>query len=126
LAKIEGRIKAILPLECQNCLQALEWSVDNIVKLGIISSIDQANQLPDDYEPLLVEEENLLLKTLIEDELLLILPAFPKHQHNCFIPNSGNNNLDSLLVDKQSTIETPFSILAKLKNPGDLNGRTKK
>lgn len=120
LAKIEGRIKAILSLECQNCLQALEWSVDNVVKLGIVSSIDQANQLPDDYEPLLVEEENILLKTLIEDELLLILPAFPKHRHNCFIPNSTNNKLDSLLVDEQSPIETPFSILAKLKNPGDL------
>jgi uncharacterized protein len=126
LAKIEGQIKAVLSLECQNCLQALEWRVDNAVKLGIVSSIDQANRLPDDYEPLLVEEENILLKTLIEDELLLILPAFPKHQHNCFNPNSGNNKLNSLLADEQSPIETPFSILAKLKNPGDLNGSTKK
>ncbi|MDD5579710.1 MAG: YceD family protein [Methylobacter sp.] len=119
LAKIDGRITANLSLECQNCLQALEWPIDNVVKLGIVSSIDQANRLPDDYEPLLVGEENILLKTIIEDELLLILPEFPKHQHNCFIPNSGNNQLDPLFVDKPSSIENPFSILTKLKNPGD-------
>ncbi|WP_246246898.1 YceD family protein [Candidatus Methylobacter favarea] len=120
LAKIEGQIKTILSLECQNCLQALELSVDSVVKLGIVSSIDEANRLPDDYEPLLVEQENISLKTLIEDELLLILPAFPKHEHNCFIPYSDNNKSDSSLVGGQSTIKSPFSILAKLKTSGDL------
>jgi uncharacterized protein len=120
LAKVEGHINTVLKLECQNCLQALEWPVHCAVKLGVVTSIDQANRLPEDYEPLLVEEGKIPLKNIIEDEILLILPAFPKHQHNCFVPHHYTNKLDSLVNDVQSSPENPFSILAKLKNTGDL------
>jgi DUF177 domain-containing protein len=119
LAKIEGHIEAVLELECQNCLEAVEWPVNCIVKLGIVASIDQANRLPEDYEPLIVEEGNIPLKDIIEDEILLILPAFPKHQHACFVTKLDNNSVDTLADGKQSSPENPFSILAKLKNTGD-------
>jgi uncharacterized protein len=120
LAKIEGRIEAVLELKCQNCLQAVEWPVNSLIKLGIVTSIDQANRLPEDYEPLLVEEGKVLLKNIVEDELLLTLPAFPKHQYPCFVPNLAYNTLDSLVNAEQFSPENPFSILAKLKNTGDL------
>ena len=120
LAKIEGHIEAVLGLECQNCLEAVEWPINCFIKLGIVTSIDQANRLPEGYEPLLVEEGKILLKNIIEDEILLILPAFPKHQHDCFVPKFDNNSVDSLVSDEQSSPENPFSILAKLKNTGDL------
>lgn len=120
LAKIEGKIETVLQLECQNCLQAVEWPVSNEIKLGIVTSIDQANRLPEDYEPLLVEEGKIPLKNIVEDELLLVIPAFPKHQHNCLAPDVGNNKADSLLNDERSPKENPFSILANLKNIGDL------
>ncbi|MGR8998348.1 MAG: YceD family protein [Gammaproteobacteria bacterium] len=120
LAIIEGRIEADLELKCQNCLQSVKWPVNSEIKLGIVTSIDQANRLPEDYEPLLIEEGKVLLKNIVEDELLLILPAFPKHQYACLVPNLGNKALDSLVNTEQSSPATPFSILAKLKNTGDL------
>jgi uncharacterized protein len=120
LAKVEGRIETVLELECQNCLEGVKWPISCAIKLGIVSSIDQANRLPEDYEPLMVEEGKILLKNIIEDEILLILPAFPRHQHDCFVPKIDNNNLDKLVNDQQSSSENPFSILAKLKNTGDL------
>ena len=120
LAKVEGHIDAVLELECQNCLEAVKWPVDCAIKLGVVTSIDQANRLPEDYEPLMVEEGKILLKNMIEDEILLILPAFPKHQHACVVPKFDNNSVDSLANDEQSSPENPFSILAKLKNTGDL------
>ncbi len=120
LAKVEGHIKAVLELECQNCLEAVDWPIDCTIKLGIVTSMDQANRLPEDYEPLMVEEEKILLKNIIEDEILLILPAFPKHQHACFVQKIDNNSVDPLVNDEQSSAENPFSILAKLKNTGDL------
>jgi uncharacterized protein len=126
LAKVEGQIETVLELKCQNCLQAVEWRVNNAVKLGIVTSIDQANRLPEDYEPLLVEEGKIPLKDIIEDELLLTLPIFPRHQHNCFVPNL-NNNSNSLADDKPSSPENPFSILVNLKKPlENYSGRTKK
>ncbi len=120
LAKIEGQIEADLALKCQNCLQAVEFTVKNFIKLGIVTSIDQADRLPEDYEPLLVGEEKILLKNIIEDELLLILPAFPKHQHNCLTNKLVNNKVDFSLNEQQSPNENPFSILAKFKKTGDL------
>jgi len=120
LAKVEGQIEAVLELKCQSCLQAVQWPVKNTVKLGIVTSIDQADRLPEDYEPLLVDDEKILLKNIIEDELLLVLPAFPKHQHDCLANNSYVNKAGSLADEQQSPPENPFSILAKLKNTGDL------
>ncbi|MDD1605635.1 MAG: YceD family protein, partial [Methylococcaceae bacterium] len=90
------------------------------VRLGIVSSIDQANRLPEDYDPLLVEQDSIPLRNLIEDELLLSLPTYPKHQHSCFVSNSDNNKTNAPARDSQSARENPFSILAKLKNTGDL------
>lgn len=115
LAKIEGQIQAHLKLKCQNCLQAVEMSVNNPVKLGIVNSIEQANRLPEDFEPLLVVEEKVLLKNIIEDELLLILPEYPKHDYDCLSFNLDNKT-DALLTGEQTVTENPFSILAKLKN----------
>ena len=120
LAKVEGHIKAVLALKCQNCLATIEWPVDCTIKLGVVTSIDQANRLPEDYEPLLVEEGKIPLKNIIEDEILLILPAFPKHQHNCLAPKTDNNNAASIEYDEPTSPENPFSILAKLKHTGDL------
>ena len=68
----------------------------------------------------MVEEGKIPLKDIVEDEILLILPAFPKHQDACFVPMFDNNSIDSLANDGQSSPENPFSILAKLKNTGDL------
>ncbi|MDP2902934.1 MAG: YceD family protein [Methylovulum sp.] len=120
LAFCEGQIEAVLALKCQNCLEAVEWPVSSPVKLGIVASIDQADKLPEDYEPLLVQEGNILLKNIIEDELLLILPAFPKHKNRCFVPTLDDNKTDSLFNGDSSPPKNPFSILANLKNTGDL------
>lgn len=120
LAKIDGQIETVLELKCQNCLEAVQWPVKSSIKLGIVTSIDQADRLPEDYEPLLVDEGKILLKNVIEDELLLILPTFPKHQHNCLIHKPDNKKADYLLNKQPSPAENPFSILAKLKNTGDL------
>ena len=120
LAKVDGRIETILELVCQNCLEAVNWPINCLIKLGIVASIDQVNRLPEDYEPLLIEEEKIPLKMLIEDEILLILPAFPKHPHNCFAQKFDNKNVAPLASNEQSTPDNPFSILAKLKNTGDL------
>lgn len=120
LPKIEGRLDAVLELQCQNCLQAVTWPVSSPIKLGIVISLDQADRLPEDYEPLLVvEEQKIQIKDIVEDELLLVLPSFPRHQHNCLNADAINNV--NISVDaKQPIAETPFSILANLKNTGDL------
>jgi uncharacterized protein len=119
IAKIDGQIKSEIELQCQNCLNAVTWVVDSNVKLGIVTSIDAANRLPEDYDPLIIApEEKKLLKDIIEDELILVLPDFPKHQHDCLVEKTSLIKTDSL-SEPHSTRENPFAILAKLKITGD-------
>ncbi|MGR9115231.1 MAG: YceD family protein [Gammaproteobacteria bacterium] len=118
LATIEGRITVTLTVLCQNCLQAMDWPVNGKIKLGIVTSMDEADRLPEDCEPLLVGNKKIPLKDIIEDELLLALPAFPKHSEPCYqsMPAFGEQ---ASFEKEQSDLNNPFSILAKLKNTGD-------
>jgi uncharacterized protein len=127
LATIEGHISAALHLKCQRCLESLEWPVNSDVKLGIISSMAQINNLPEGYEPLLVAaDEKILLKNLIEDELLLGLPDIPKHENNCVAPDISQNKSEPFTESTQAKNKNPFSILADLKKLETNHGSTKK
>jgi uncharacterized protein len=127
LATIEGHVSAVLGLKCQRCLESVEWPVNNDIKLGIVSSLDQANNLPEGYEPLLlIDEDKIPLKNIIEDELLLNIPGIPKHQNDCAAPNIPENKPESLPKIERTSTETPFSILADLKKLETYNGSTKK
>ncbi|MGR9046473.1 MAG: YceD family protein [Gammaproteobacteria bacterium] len=119
LATIEGRITATLAIQCQNCLQVMLWPVDSKVKLGIVTSLEEADRLPEDCEPLLVGHKKIPLKDVVEDELLLSLPAFPKHSEPCFQRSAAVSEVHESLSNEQSNLNNPFSILAKLKNTGD-------
>lgn len=105
LATIVGFIKADLVMECQICLKKLIWPVRSQINLAIVSSIDEANLLPDGYEPLLVNEDFVAIEDIIEDELILALPSVPRHQECHF----------QTTVNKEDILEKPFLILNQLK-----------
>jgi uncharacterized protein len=126
LATIDGHISAVLALKCQRCLKPLEWSVSSDIKLGIVGTLERANNLPEGFEPLLlIEEGKIPLVNIVEDELLLILPSIPKHQDDCAAPNILNNKPKPVLKTVEATKETPFSILANLKKLETPDGSTK-
>lgn len=118
MAVLEGHVGATLPLTCQNCLQTLAWPVAIEFKLGIVTSLDEANLLPEAYEPLIVGEDKIPLRDIIEEELLLSLPAFPKHtEGNCSSDKKRFNAVPEEPAAERR--DNPFSVLAKLKNTGD-------
>lgn len=114
---IQGNIKANLVLECQSCLKKLDWPIDNTIKLGIVQSLEQADRLASDCEPLMLESEKISFNDLIEDELLLALPDFPRHKHQCV--DNGDEEVTVEVTTQQVKANNPFAILAKLKNTGD-------
>jgi uncharacterized protein len=130
LATVEGQVSAVLGLKCQRCLETVEWPINSEFKLGAVSSLAQAHNLPEGYEALLlVDGEKILLKNIVEDELLLSLPDIPKHQDDCIAPNFPKNKPEVLSKAVQASTENPFSVLADLKNlkkPEATNGSTKK
>jgi len=110
VAAITGTVRAQLNLQCQCCLGPIPWTVDSIVSLGVVRSLDEADRLPEGYEPLLLEEGTIPLSDLIQEELLLSIPAIPQHGQ-C---GSG------ILKKEGEAPETakrpnPFAVLANLK-----------
>lgn len=113
IATIVGNIEADLALSCQCCLDTLDWPVRCEVKLGVVRSIDESLLLPDDYEPLVVEESEgvVALADIVQDELLLALPAIPRHAV-CQPPGTESP------PKAKASREHPFAVLAQLKkNP---------
>ncbi len=48
--------------------------------LAIVWSDDQARQLPRDLDPLIVDTQEVALREIVEEELMLALPPFSYHK----------------------------------------------
>ncbi|WP_295406388.1 YceD family protein [uncultured Thiocystis sp.] len=78
-ALVVGRIRSCLRVPCQRCLGEVEIDVDVLLRLALIRTDQMACELPEDLDPLLVADEQMDLMAVIEDELLLAIPMFPRH-----------------------------------------------
>lgn len=76
---VRGQITGTLHLTCQRCLQPLAWPVTLAFAQAVVAEGDSEAQLPPGYEPWLPSSEGVALWELPEDELLLVLPDYPKH-----------------------------------------------
>jgi len=87
--------------------------IERTVYLGILDRQDESLQLPDDCEPLILDEQSVSLHDLIEDEVLLAMPISPMHETDeC----TAAELLES--INSKNT-NNPFSILQTLVNkPG--------
>jgi len=114
---LDGHVQTQLEMQCQRCMQAVKIAIDTDFLLALVASEQQATRLPDDYEPLIAEGEELLLAELVEDELLLGLPLVARHElGEC---RAGVGDTDSSPVDLavESVVEDkykPFAGLDKL------------
>jgi len=121
-ANITGSIRAQLTIRCQRCMEPMQYHIDEPVSLAIIRSEKQVQLIPDYYEPLLLEDDSLLLSELVEDELLLALPAVPLHDVNeCRVQWSGqiHDGAQQGKVardNKLSERKNPFAALEQLRN----------
>jgi len=111
---VVGHATATLQLECQRCMQAMAWPVRVDFRLGIVTSPGAAEQLPDEYDPLLVTGEGISVADIVEDELILALPIVAMHEtHEC----PAQEMLLGLKAEAAAVTEkeNPFAVLAQLK-----------
>jgi uncharacterized protein len=109
---LKGHLKVLLRLQCQRCLEPFTYEIISNFVLGIVNTLDEANALPDQYEPALAKEGSLALRELIEDEIILNLPIIPRHE-----PEECTVKLP--LVDsgwEKGKGENPFQVLKSLKD----------
>lgn len=107
---VKGTVEGELNLVCQRCLNRLRFPVDLKFSLGVVSSEAEIDRLPDGYEPLLVSGESIPTRALVEDEVLLAIPAIPVHEDGMGGCETGYRNPE--IPEK----ENPFAVLKKLKS----------
>ncbi len=76
---LRGHQRTTLNLVCQRCLQPLSYPLDIDISLGLVLTDDEAERLPEVYDPYVFEQRTAELKSILEDELMLALPLVPMH-----------------------------------------------
>lgn len=112
-AEIHGTANATVFLTCQRCLEAAEVKLDVNIDLGFVQTEDQAKQLPSDLEPVMLEEEEMPLASLLEQELILALPIVAYHSNCEPIPYQGED--EQAEVSNVEEKPNPFAVLEQLK-----------
>jgi len=103
---------------CQRCLGTMTINLKSHSLLAAVWNDEQAQALPARYDPLITEGETDLWQ-LVEDELLLALPAYNYHSdERCGERTDRAMSAESTRVDTTEAHErtNPFSVLATLKN----------
>ena len=75
---LHGEIRGRLPLTCQRGLHAFDWNCDVALSLALVESEAEEEKLLKDTESYRVEDDELPLRDLVEDEVLLALPMMPR------------------------------------------------
>lgn len=107
-----------MTLSCQRCLQPLQYTIDDELRLGVIVSNSQAKILPPDYDPLLVVAEQQRLAALVEDELIVRLPIAVMH-------NTNKCGYQAVMTEQCGNDKHAFAKLSQLTS-GEAYGSTKK
>ncbi len=120
---VDVKVTARLPIQCQRCLGEMIEAVETRSRLAIVGGPDEAEQLPDELDPLLFLEGRLALRGLVEDELILAIPAAPMHPvDGCRVDlrklNAAEQAASAQRVD-EARADNPFAALAVLKRDED-------
>ena len=111
---LEGTVQGVLHLTCQRCLGQMAFPVEHAFRLALVHSEAEAERLAEGYDPLLLADDRLVVREVVEDELLLALPDFPLHAPGdavCVLPEYRKDEPVETTDDKPN----PFAALASLK-----------
>lgn len=73
-ARLHGKLEGVLNIRCQRCGKRYDWSLDAAVNLRLVFSEPEEKAALQGSDPYLVENDELPVKELVEDEVLLTLP----------------------------------------------------
>ncbi|UYF98496.1 MULTISPECIES: YceD family protein [unclassified Halomonas] len=122
--EIRGHVRATLSLACRRCLVPLSQDVSSDFLLGMIADEALASELPASHEPVLVENEQLDLLTVLEDELILSLPQVVYHDEaECHVSSDQLVSKTDGAADAPAPASNPFAVLGALKGKDSSDGK---
>jgi uncharacterized protein len=120
-ATVRVKVEATLALQCQRCLDTMMLPVNGESRLVVVDGPAEAERLPADVDPLLVEDEKLALRSLIEDELILAIPPSPMHSSDACAMKLQQINAagEELTTGDVGSKAHPFASLASWRSDDD-------
>ena len=109
---MKGSIQGEVTLKCQRCLENMALPLDLGFRLGLVTSDEAANVLPERYEPLLVTAEPAHIADVIAEEVLLAIPIVPKHSDRV----DCQEFVKDYTPPESEQRKNPFAVLAALKS----------
>jgi len=103
---VAGRV----PLVCQRGLHRFEYPIESRSRLGLITDMAQADALPEDYEPVLYEGDDLALTDLVQEEVLLAIPLVPVSPESEPVGEASPP-----VFEENAPTHRPFEMLGKIK-----------
>jgi len=108
------KVTGAVQLQCQRCLEGMEHQlvIDSVVRLVAAEALEteyEAIGANPDEPDCIVASKTMDVALLVEDEVLLALPPFPRHD-----VAACKGKVDAAL--KTGEIVTPFGALQQLKN----------
>ena len=114
LVVLTGDAKVSVTLECQRCGKSFPHQVYTQYCFSPIVKDEQAEALPEAYEPIQVNEFGEIdLLALVEDEIILALPVVPVHDSEHCEVSEADMVFGQLPDEAQKP--NPFAVLASLK-----------
>jgi len=110
---IKGHIDALLDLQCQRCMCSFMVNIVSDFTYGIVTKDEEVKKLPENYDPLIVKNDELFIHDMIEEELIINLPIVPMHD-----PEICNVSLPIMVSDPKSAgdiLDNPFKVIESLK-----------
>jgi uncharacterized protein len=114
---VTGQLSGALHLQCQRCMEPLEYPVANKIWLAIVHTEEEAEKLPQGYDPVIANDDILVIRDMVEDELIVSLPVVPMHSHkDCKVTLP-------LIIESEQTVEmekeNPFKVIEFLRAKSD-------
>ncbi|OAI49999.1 hypothetical protein AYO45_00015 [Gammaproteobacteria bacterium SCGC AG-212-F23] len=107
---MKGTCKANVQLHCQRCMEPYICEIISRFKFGLVVSEEKADNLAKSYDPLVVIDDELFLKDVIEDELIIHLPIVPMHSEDkCKVRLP-------IETSEQESNNNPFKVIEILKS----------
>ncbi|MGY5453458.1 23S rRNA accumulation protein YceD [Agarivorans sp. MS3-6] len=116
LVVVQGRALTEVELECQRCNETFSFPIDVEFTYSPVCDESQIDELPEDYEPLQLDDDNyFVVAELIEDELLLSLPIIAKHPLEDCKVKQNEQVFGKIEVVEEESKPNPFAVLESLK-----------
>ncbi|MFC4699269.1 23S rRNA accumulation protein YceD [Glaciecola siphonariae] len=114
LTYFQGTLAVQVMLVCQRCNQTYPYNVDTEFCFSPVQGSEQAQTLPDAYEPVEVDDHGEVnLFQLLEDEVILSLPIVALHaEEDCSV---GKDDMSFGKIEPEPERENPFAVLKELK-----------